>query len=161
MGGIAILRGRPVSAATCPACKRPIAPGTACSCGGRPPSGKVVKQPPPQRPAAAPAPPTAVVRPVEKPTGPCVGWLMNRFFPPFALYAGSEITVGRAADCHLFLQHNAISRKHATLRCGGEALVLNDLGSANGTLVNGKRITGPTKLQPGDVIDLGPYRISV
>jgi pSer/pThr/pTyr-binding forkhead associated (FHA) protein len=86
---------------------------------------------------------------------------MNRFFPPFALYAGSEVVIGRAVECSLNLQHNAISRRHATIRCGADALVLNDLGSANGTLVNGKKIAGSTKLAAGDVIDLGPYRIAV
>ncbi len=57
------------------------------------------------------------------------------------------------------LDHPHVSRRHACLKVDGDDVVLTDLGSANGTYVNGRRISEPALLQPGDRIDVGPFAL--
>ena len=52
-----------------------------------------------------------------------------------------ETTIGRSVDCDLHLDNQTISRRHASLASTSQGYVLTDLGSANGTWVNGKKIT--------------------
>ncbi len=52
-----------------------------------------------------------------------------------------ELSIGRSLDCDLPLDNQTISRRHASLTSTSEGFVLNNLGSANGTWVNGNRIT--------------------
>lgn len=70
-----------------------------------------------------------------------------------------DIKIGRDPSCELTLDHAALSRQHALIRREGTVYVASDLGSSNGTLVNGKRIaTKP--LNPGDQIALGEFVIT-
>ena len=69
-----------------------------------------------------------------------------------------EFLLGRGTDCNLRLRSAAISRHHCLLRFRATEATLTDLGSSNGTFVNGKRIRSQTSLQSGDEIALGPYR---
>src|SRR5207248_2989047 len=57
------------------------------------------------------------------------------------------------------LDHPHVSRLHASLAVDGERVVLADLGSSNGTYVNGQRLTRPTTLKAGDRIDIGPFSL--
>src|SRR4051812_36600675 len=66
-----------------------------------------------------------------------------------------ELLVGRAADCGLRLASGLVSRHHARFRYCSEGLVVEDLGSRNGVLVNQARITAATLLQHGDTIRIG------
>src|SRR4051812_38187718 len=69
------------------------------------------------------------------------------------LSAGS--TIGREG-CDVNLMDPEVSRRHATIRDqGGGALAIEDLGSTNGTYVNGARISIVTVLQDGDTVRLG------
>jgi ABC transport system ATP-binding/permease protein len=72
-----------------------------------------------------------------------------------------ELVVGRAVDAEGELRGDPeISRRHARLtRRDGGALVIEDLGSANGTYVNGDRITAPRELHPSDVVRVGATTI--
>lgn len=63
--------------------------------------------------------------------------------------------VGRSRECQLFLDDPLVSRRHAVLFMDGDRVVLEDLGSRNGTLVNGARIEGPVSLVPGDRVSIG------
>lgn len=72
----------------------------------------------------------------------------------FPLPAEGELLVGRAADLDLVLSEEMVSRKHAKLRIQGASLVLTDLGSTNGTYVNGEKIRRH-ELSIGDRILLG------
>jgi Mg-chelatase subunit ChlD len=63
--------------------------------------------------------------------------------------------LGRAADNDVVLQDPQVSRHHAVVSLSGSQWTIADLGSANGTRVNGVRIDQPRPLQPGDVIVLG------
>ncbi len=65
------------------------------------------------------------------------------------------VVVGRAPTCDVVLDDPRVSRRHALLRwADGECVVL-DLGSANGTFVNERRLSGPTRLRPGDRLGFG------
>ena len=71
----------------------------------------------------------------------------------FAL-GDQPLTIGRAADNLVVIASPRASRHHAHIRREGAAFVIYDLGSANGTLVNGQRVQRAV-LQPGDLIDIG------
>jgi pSer/pThr/pTyr-binding forkhead associated (FHA) protein len=67
----------------------------------------------------------------------------------------SEIAIGRDPSNDIIINEVEVSRKHARLLWQDEAYVLEDLGSTNGTFVNGQHLQGLQKLQPGDTILLG------
>lgn len=64
-------------------------------------------------------------------------------------------TLGRGINNDIVINDREISRSHMRLLRSGDGLTLEDLGSTNGTFVNGKRIAGVTPLQIGDMIGLG------
>jgi len=69
-----------------------------------------------------------------------------------------DIVLGRdAALVSVHLKHPSVSRTHASVRLAGQGLVVRDLGSTNGTLVNGRRVRGDTTLREGDVLEVGPF----
>jgi hypothetical protein len=65
------------------------------------------------------------------------------------------VTLGRSSRCEVVLDDPNVSRQHAELRPRGGSWVLTDLGSTNGSSVNGRRIDAPTVVKPGDEIELG------
>ncbi len=68
-----------------------------------------------------------------------------------------EHLLGRSADCRVHLNSPEISRHHARLRVRAEGVDLEDLGSGNGTMVNGRRVTGAAPLTGGDIIGVGDF----
>ena len=66
-----------------------------------------------------------------------------------------EITFGRDAENTIPLPDAGVSRRHARLTLQGNAYALEDLGSTNGTLVEGQPITSPRRLRSGEVFFLG------
>lgn len=66
------------------------------------------------------------------------------------------LTIGRAEDNDIVINDAEISRHHARLTWQGNNWVIEDLGSSNGTYINGQRISGPTILVPGAQLRLGP-----
>lgn len=70
--------------------------------------------------------------------------------------ATDETVLGRHPECQIQLNSNMVSRKHARVVKQGAKFILEDLGSGNGTFLNGKKIEGPTELQHEDRIKLGP-----
>jgi predicted component of type VI protein secretion system len=68
--------------------------------------------------------------------------------------------VGRREDCDFRIPLGEISRKHCRLIRDGEALRIEDLGSSNGTFVNGERVQ-ESALQPGDTLQMGPVTFVV
>jgi len=65
------------------------------------------------------------------------------------------VTVGRSRQCDIVLSDPNVSRRHAEIRPHGDAWVLTDLGSTNGSLINGRRVEGPEVIRTGDEIELG------
>lgn len=80
--------------------------------------------------------------------------------PRFQLPSGGwpRVLIGRAPACQFVLADLSVSRLHAELRRSGDKWLLSDLGSMNGTLVNGYRIAAPTRVRPGDEIAFGRTR---
>jgi pSer/pThr/pTyr-binding forkhead associated (FHA) protein len=68
---------------------------------------------------------------------------------------GEAVIVGRGQDAGLVLADDLVSRRHAQITPSGSGAVVEDLGSRNGTFVNGEGIHGPTRLEPGDQLQLG------
>jgi predicted component of type VI protein secretion system len=65
------------------------------------------------------------------------------------------VTLGRSRQCDIVVNDENVSRQHAEIRPRGGSWVLSDLGSTNGSSVNGRRINGPEVLKRGDQIELG------
>ncbi|HET7433088.1 MAG TPA: SpoIIE family protein phosphatase [Thermoanaerobaculia bacterium] len=72
---------------------------------------------------------------------------------------GEAVSIGRASDCAIPIKDRYLSRKHAEIVSVGGAWVLKDLGSANGTYLNGARVERDEHLRPGDRIRLGDTEI--
>lgn len=70
-----------------------------------------------------------------------------------------RLTIGRSAENDLNLADKQISRKHAVIERLGQGYQLRDLGSANGTFINGSQISQPVRLQPGDLLTIGETQI--
>jgi DNA-binding response OmpR family regulator len=65
-----------------------------------------------------------------------------------------RVTIGRSVDCDIVLTERQVSRHHAQIRRTNSQYILEDLGSKNGTYVNGREVTGPYVLQDGDEIQI-------
>ena len=77
-----------------------------------------------------------------------------------ALDLAAEATIiGRRDDCTIVLPSNTVSRRHAEIRRDGERWLLSDLGSTNGTLLNGEPVIGAEPLADRDEIGVGIYRL--
>ena len=72
---------------------------------------------------------------------------------------GDLVTIGRQASCTIVIADNNISRVHARFRGGDHGWTIEDLGSTNGTKVNGVLISEPTLLSHGHVIALGSLQM--
>jgi pSer/pThr/pTyr-binding forkhead associated (FHA) protein len=72
-----------------------------------------------------------------------------------------DLVMGRSSYCSFILDHETLSRVHASLRLSGERVLLVDEGSSNGSFVNGARVEGAVEVVPGDDIRLGRLRISL
>ena len=73
----------------------------------------------------------------------------------FDLRPGKELSVGRAVDNDVCLTDIAVSRRHLELSWDGDAWVLRDRGSGNGTLINERIEDGRCQLRDGDRIEIG------
>jgi hypothetical protein len=69
-----------------------------------------------------------------------------------------SVTIGRAPDCDCMISDPTVSRHHAELRREGAEWILADLGSTNGTRLNGWRVTGSVAVRPGDQVAFGGAR---
>ncbi|MEJ7764726.1 MAG: FHA domain-containing protein [Acidimicrobiales bacterium] len=119
---------------------------------------------PPPQPARAPARPQAPPR-ARAPAAPSQprarpGRLRVVRPPPLSgtsfQLADGEATLGRAPGCSVLLDDPTVSSRHARLSPSGGRLLVEDLGSRNGTLLNGQRLDGPTELSVGDRLLVGP-----
>jgi pSer/pThr/pTyr-binding forkhead associated (FHA) protein len=74
---------------------------------------------------------------------------------------GDQLTIGRDATNDIVINDAEVSRRHARLTFQGGKYVLEDLGSTNGTFVNGQRLAGPRVLKAGEVVSFGEQIILV
>jgi pSer/pThr/pTyr-binding forkhead associated (FHA) protein len=71
------------------------------------------------------------------------------------------LLIGRSRECDVCLADTSVSRNHARVFLDYGDAVVEDLGTPNGTLVNGERITGKVRLKPGDLIQIAGERVRV
>jgi hypothetical protein len=69
--------------------------------------------------------------------------------------ADEQNIIGRLADCRIMITDSNTSRHHAQIHRAGSGFVIADLGSTNGTFVNGERLAADHRLSDGDIITLG------
>lgn len=98
--------------------------------------------------------------PDERPIHPAaraVCWLFCgiREFP----LSDGEHILGREPEAEIHLDSPKVSRRHARLVVSGTTATLEDLGSKNGSFVRGIRTTGPTVLESGDEVSIGPFKL--
>ncbi|MFL6261660.1 MAG: SpoIIE family protein phosphatase [Thermoanaerobaculia bacterium] len=74
---------------------------------------------------------------------------------------GDALVVGRALDADITISDPFASRRHSRFFRTGAELFVEDLGSRNGTIVNGQAIQGPTRVRPGDVIKISNSLIRI
>jgi pSer/pThr/pTyr-binding forkhead associated (FHA) protein len=79
--------------------------------------------------------------------------------PPLQLRAGETVLIGRSRRCDLSLRSPDASRRHAEIVLAASGWLVRDLGSTNGTFVNGQRAT-ERLLRPGDRIEIGSDAIT-
>ena len=78
-----------------------------------------------------------------------------------ALPLGVSLVGRDPSACRITIFDTLISRRHARVQCDGEQATVEDLGSRNGTRLNGVIISGPHALRDGDRIGIGSYELSV
>jgi predicted component of type VI protein secretion system len=74
---------------------------------------------------------------------------------------GPSFKIGRGDGCHLRPNSDQVSREHAEILIGEESASIRDLGSRNGTLLNGRSLTGTATLKSGDLVQIGPLTFAV
>lgn len=75
--------------------------------------------------------------------------------------SANRTIIGRHTDCAVWLDSPAVSRHHAEITFQDKSYVLKDLGSSNGTFVNGERLTQARALKEEDTIQIGPYLLAL
>jgi pSer/pThr/pTyr-binding forkhead associated (FHA) protein len=77
------------------------------------------------------------------------------------LFPAGAYMFGRGAECHIRPNSELVSRQHCQLIVTEEAAFLKDLGSRNGTLLNGEAVLGERPLKEGDQLQVGPLVFEV
>src|SRR5947207_8215615 len=80
----------------------------------------------------------------------------NKWRDVYRLTPGQVMTVGRATTNRIVIQDEVCSRHHCEVFQNGTTWTLRDLGSRNGTLVDGEPVVGDVELKPGQLIQIGP-----
>jgi pSer/pThr/pTyr-binding forkhead associated (FHA) protein len=73
----------------------------------------------------------------------------------------AEFLIGRGEECHLRPRSDAISRRHCVIAVSDKQVVLRDMGSKNGSYVNGQRVDGSCTLEAGDHLQIGPLQFEL
>lgn len=72
-----------------------------------------------------------------------------------------QVTIGRSANNTIKLSNALVSENHAVISVIGTRLRIRDLGSTNGTCVNGNPVSGRVDIKYGDIISIGPYTLEL
>jgi pSer/pThr/pTyr-binding forkhead associated (FHA) protein len=114
---------------------------------------RAAEQPQPQELETPPAPPRKDKRQRGQPRVFTI--TQGRQAGLSAALAGGVIMIGRGADCQLILDDDYVSTRHARVVGTPNGIYVEDLGSTNGTYVNGQRITAPTTITLSDTVRIG------
>lgn len=71
------------------------------------------------------------------------------------------LVIGRSPGSDIVINAGYVSGRHARFALFSDTLVVEDLGSTNGTMVNGTRITAPTTLEPGYTVNIGDVALKI
>jgi pSer/pThr/pTyr-binding forkhead associated (FHA) protein len=112
---------------------------------------------PPAAAPAAPSPEPVPPPPVKVPIPEVLLFLGEKQIATFSL-AKAELTIGRNPANDIVIDNVGVSRRHAVIKWSGDRATVEDLGSANGTFVNGQKITSQ-ELKDGDVILVLKHRL--
>jgi len=74
---------------------------------------------------------------------------------------GPKFKIGRGETCHLRPNSEQVSREHAEFTINADSVLVRDLGSRNGTLVNGKALTAEYRLKDRDLVQVGPLTFAI
>ncbi|HEX9574933.1 MAG TPA: adenylate/guanylate cyclase domain-containing protein [Myxococcales bacterium] len=149
----------------CPVCYRDLVPvGGRCPACGADRSGEPVHGAPfiddeptgPDRGAGRPGSAAPASAP---PPGDGPRLILKGAGGPAEFPLGDANVLGRSTQATVRLADREVSRKHSQIDREGQDFVLRDLGSSNGTFLNGKRIFGPTRLNDGDEVLIGISRM--
>jgi len=81
-------------------------------------------------------------------------------FEETVLIREGETLIGRDPSCDVVLEPKNVSRRHLVIRREGDGFVVQDLGSANGTMLNDDLLgASPRPFRPGDCVTVSPYEI--
>ncbi len=130
--GLLAAKPKPMTAVAAP----PVTSGISTSAAPPPPSGRGASK--------------ASLRVVS------AGEMANREFT-----VGEEATLGRGQGCQVQIADSMVSQLHARLFRNAKGFHIEDLGSTNGTYLNGRKVGGPAKLKKGDRIRVGPIELEV
>ncbi len=86
--------------------------------------------------------------------------LHDKTIKRFSISAGQQLSIGRGQDCDITIDNKAISRRHVSLAFQNGIYFVSDLGSTNGTLVNGRKITVDEPVSEEDRIEFGKFTLS-
>lgn len=75
--------------------------------------------------------------------------------PKLLAFRVSNLLIGRLADNHLGLNHSSVSRRHARISVMPNGVFIEDLGSQNGSTINGNTVNGRQPIRPGDILRIG------
>jgi pSer/pThr/pTyr-binding forkhead associated (FHA) protein len=75
--------------------------------------------------------------------------------------AGTDCIIGRQENCKIRIASEDVSKQHCRLKHKPDGLYLKDLGSRNGTFLNDQQVTEEVKIQPGDLLRVGPMTFLV
>ena len=86
-------------------------------------------------------------------------WVHRSGVGPRSKPIGETLLIGRGDHCDLVLDDETVSNDHLEVARRGTTYLVVDLGSSNGTLLNGRALDKPMRLNPGDVLQVGPFRL--
>ena len=78
-----------------------------------------------------------------------------------SLRRARPVIVGRDDDCDATIPDSSVSSRHAQIAFDGVTWVVTDLGSTNGTWLNGARLAEPTRIEASDVVQFGRFNVQV
>lgn len=87
--------------------------------------------------------------------------LGDKVIKRFNIKEGWDLTIGRGAEADVIVDNTAISREHTSIQLKDDSYLLTDLGSLNGTFVNGERIEGTVFVYKTDYINLGKFKLAI
>lgn len=86
--------------------------------------------------------------------------LNDRVITSFSIREGERLVIGRGADADIVIDNSAVSRHHSALKLQNGTLLISDLGSLNGTTVNGTKISSSVPITQNDMVGIGKFRLA-